>query len=281
MSTTAATNLADSIRIPTLPAAVERIRVMLAQPDVEMKDVVDAFLQDPPLSAKVLRIANSAHYGLQEKTTSVRKAVSVLGLRALSQIVLRAGVVTTFADIKGTAEFSIQDLWKHSILTAQIAECLAKHCLRRASDLASHDFYTCGLLHDLGKIVLFDNLGEHYLEAVRRAKGEPGQQEVEEHRLLGMSHSETGHMAAVMWQIPEPIPSIIRTHHRALNGAGHGELVRVVSCADEIANAVAQAPAANPKAIRARVKSIPGGLSEESLMSVIGIAIASWENIEV
>src|SRR5687768_13301855 len=117
-----AEHAADSIRIPTLSVSVERIRAVLAAPDVGMREVTSAFETDPPLAAKVLRLANSASYGLRTQTTSLRTAVPVLGLRALSTIVLRAGVLAAYKELEDCEHFSLKDLWRHSILTAQACE---------------------------------------------------------------------------------------------------------------------------------------------------------------
>ena len=96
------------MRIPTLPASVERIRAILADPDVSMPEVVNAFLQDPPLAAMALKIANSVHYGLRTPTTSIQTAIPVLGLRTLGVIVLRASVLSVYADTKDCEGFSVQ-----------------------------------------------------------------------------------------------------------------------------------------------------------------------------
>jgi HD-like signal output (HDOD) protein len=274
-------HLDDSIRIPTLSVSVEHLRSLLSSPDVAIPDVVGAFMKDPPLAAKVLRMANSAHYGLREKTTSLQTAVSVLGLRTLSMIVLHAGVVASYAELEGCEGFSLEEVWRHSVLTAQTAENLAKRCRTRATDLVPQDYYTCGLLHDLGKIVLYDNLGEHYVDVIRRAQDEEETLESEEDRRLGIRHSEAGHMAAMMWMIPEPIPSAIRYHHRPNAMVGQVEIAKIVSCADEIANAVAKSPLAEPKAIRKGMQSLPGGIGEADLLDVIALALAAWQEIEL
>ena len=282
MTTTAPLNqVLDSMRIPTLPASVERIRALLAMPDVSMPEVVKAFLQDPPLAAKALKIANSVHYGLRTQTTSVQTAIPVLGLRTLAIIVLRAGVLSVYADTKDCAGFSLQDFWKHSILTGHVGEDLARRCRRRGTDMSPQDYYTCGLLHDLGKIVLYDNLGEQYVDVVRRASTAKSALVAEEARLLGMSHADVGSVAALMWRLPETIAAVIRCHHRPTALTGMVDIVNIVSCADEIAHAVANAPSAEPKNLLSAIATRPGGLSVESLVESITDALASWQKIEL
>src|ERR1044071_3148805 len=109
--------VADAIRIPTLPVSIERVRSVLTRPDVAMPDVVEAFRTDPPLAAKVLKLANSASYGLRAQTTSLQTAIPVLGLRTLAVIVLRAGILSLYKDVQDDGHFSVQEIWDHSILT--------------------------------------------------------------------------------------------------------------------------------------------------------------------
>ena len=273
--------ITDSMRIPTLSASVERIRAVLAKPDVEMTEVVAAFQTDPPLAAKVLKIANSVSYGRQSKTTSLQSAIPALGLRTLSMIVLRAGVLAAYENTPDCEQFSLKDLWKHSTLTAQVSENLARRCRRRKSDMSPQDYYTCGLLHDIGKIVLYDNLGEQYLEVLSAARTGAEGLEAEETRLLGMNHADAGSVAAVLWRLPEPIPGVIRCHHKAAAWGDMADTVKIIACADEIANAVAAAGSNDPKAVLAQVHTRPLGIGEAELLQVIADATASRETIEI
>ncbi|HTF90518.1 MAG TPA: HDOD domain-containing protein [Planctomycetota bacterium] len=274
-------NMADSMRIPTLSASVERIRAVLSTPDVAMPAVVAAFLTDPPLAAKVLKIANSAHYGLRSSTTSLQTAISVLGLRTLSMIVLRAGILTAYSETPDREDFSLEELWKHSILTAHASESLARYCRTRKTDMSPQDYYTCGLLHDIGKIVLYDNLGEQYVEAARQAHNHGTSLEAEEIKQLGMSHADAGAMAALLWKLPQPIPAIIRGHHRPSAAVGLVDVVSIVACADEIAHVVASQPLGDPEELAAGIKTHPGGLKDADLVRSISEAITSWNKLEL
>jgi HD-like signal output (HDOD) protein len=272
---------AEPIRIPTLPTSVERVRETLARPDVSIEDIVEAFHSDPPLTARVLGIANSAYYGRREKTISLQAALSFLGLRTLSMVVLRAGVLAAFAELKSSERATIEAIWKHSILTGRISEELALHVRRRTADLSAQDHHTCGLLHDVGKIILYDNFGEQYADVLRRSPVQGEALEIEEQKALGLRHSEVGHMAAAFWKIPEPIPSMIRNLHRKTAARDLYEMTVTVRCADEIANAVARHPSGAPKAIRAELETALVGLRDDHLLEVISIASASWRQLEL
>lgn len=269
------------MRIPTLPASVQRISTLLANQNVSMAEIATALANDPPLTAKALKIANSVHYGLREKTTSVQMAISVLGLETLASIVVRASVVAMYAATKDSVGFLVEDFWKHSILTAQICEALAKKGRRRDADLTPQCFYTCGLLHDLGRIVLYDTLGEEYVALIQKSKSLDGEIDLQETHVLGLNHADIGAVAAFMWRLPEPIPTVIKYHHRAGLRASDSHVVNVVACADEIANAVATGTERDAKSLLALVKTRPAGLDQSLLLEVITGARMTVGAIEV
>ncbi len=277
----AADALLDSIRIPTLPASIQRISALLANQNVSMAELASALANDPPLTAKALKIANSVYYGLREKTTSAQMAISVLGLETLASIVVQASVLQLYAGTKDSEGFRVQDFWKHSILTAQICEVLAKKGRRREADLTPQGFYTCGLLHDLGRIMLYDTLGEEYVALIQKSKSLDGEIDLQETHVLGLNHADVGAVAAFMWRLPEPIPTVIKYHHRAGLRASDSHVVNVVACADEIANAVATDRTRDTKGVLALVKTRPAGLDPSALVEAIDGARASVGTIEV
>ncbi|MBK8178554.1 MAG: HDOD domain-containing protein [Planctomycetes bacterium] len=271
----------EPIRIPTLPRSVERVRALMARPDVTVPDIVEAFLADPPLTAKVLRIANSAYYGRREKTISVQTALAFLGLRTLSMVVLRAGIMAAFDELDLKERATVEGIWRHSILTGHVCETLALRVRRRNSDWDANDYHTCGLLHDVGKIILYDNCGERYGEILRKNSARGEALELEEQRVLGMRHSEIGHMAVTFWGIPDPIPGMIRNLHRRAVPHDLADLTLAVRCADEIAAAVARHPAAETKFLRSEIETSLPGLSEGMLLEVVAAARETWSQLEL
>lgn len=276
-----ADELVDSLRIPTLPTSVQKMQKLLARENVALADVAAALACDPPLAAKALRIANSVQYGMREKTMSIPLATSLLGLRSISSIVLRAGVISLYSEIKDTDGFSVHDFWKHSILTAHVAEDLARQGRRRATDLSPQAYYVCGLLHDMGRIVLYDNFGEDYIKLLRERPSDVDEIQAETAGLLGLNHADMGSVAAAIWRLPDPIPDIIRFHHRSQVNIPAGDVVRVVACADEIAEAVASTPNFDPKRIASLLKNVPPGFRPEALLESIRHAESCADQIEV
>ncbi|MCB9915311.1 MAG: HDOD domain-containing protein [Planctomycetes bacterium] len=229
----------DNLNIPTLPAIVERISTLMADPEVGTAEVGEVVGQDAPLAAKVLRIANSAYYGLRERCLSTEQASSVLGLRVLKNVVTQASVIQQFEHLRGFAGFDIDQLWHHSILTATACAELAKHCTGRVL-LDPEEFYVCGLLHDLGKVVMLDAMGESYLEAFLEAARSGERLHVVEERRFGFNHTDVGSLVATRWQLPVAAASAIQFHHGPRENVQQDPVVALVANANLLAHRVAE-----------------------------------------
>ena len=159
--------LPDNFKIPTLPTVVTRIGKVLQDPNVGVREVAGIIAEDASLAAKVLKIANSAYYGLRTPCISTQQAATVLGLRVLRTVIMQASVIRQYDHLAHTG-FDVDGLWKSSIATAQACHFIAKRCKRKL-ELSPEELYVCGLLHNLGQIVLLDNLKERYVDIAKEA----------------------------------------------------------------------------------------------------------------
>ena len=153
--------------LTTLPAVVQKVQHLLEDPNTGAKELGDVIASDAPLAAKVLKIANSAYYGLRERCIAPQHASAVLGVRVLRNVVTQAAVISKYDHLKGSA-FDLNALWKHSILVAQACNFLGKRC-RKPTGLSGDELYVCGLLHDLGQVVLLDCMNQDYVDDVQFA----------------------------------------------------------------------------------------------------------------
>lgn len=192
--------------LPSLPLTV----VALGQAVQDERCTVDRILgilsKDPPLSATLLRLANSALYAGEGSVMDLRTAVMRLGFDAVNNLGTGAGVIRT---LKGSVHLDAMRLWQHSVavgLTAKGICVLARH-----HGQAETAFLT-GLLHDIGKIALDTCYPEEYAAVVARvAAGSPYLEA--ERDLLGMDHAQAGALLAANWSFPEEIIAVIRDHH--------------------------------------------------------------------
>jgi HD-like signal output (HDOD) protein len=203
--------VADNVSIPTLPSVVARINALLEDENSGTREIGAEIAKDAPLSTRVLRIANSAAYGLRQRVVSPDQACAVLGMRALRNLVLQASVIGQYEHLQGS-DFDLQALWLHSILCAQVCQSLARQSGSK-SGLPPEEFYTCGLLLDIGQVVLLDHAAEDYLLSVRRARQEGRPLHAVEQELLGFSHAEIGARVALRWGLAGEVVSSIQFHH--------------------------------------------------------------------
>ena len=222
-----------SVNIPTLPTVVARINQLLESEQSGAKEIGAAIAMDPPMASKVLRIANSVHYGLRERVISLEHASAVLGVRVLRNIVLQASVIDAFDSLTDNSNFDVEALWRHSILTGQVAQILSVQA-RAKLGLQPEEFYTCGLLHDLGKVVMLDAMPENYLLATQYAEMKKLPVHVTEQEVLGFDHAAVGAKIAMRWGFPEGVINAIQYHHGPEDEMESDPAVRLVDLANRV-----------------------------------------------
>jgi HD-like signal output (HDOD) protein len=210
-SDTARSLVAENITLPTLPAVVERINALLEDPNAGTREVGAEIAKDAPLSTRVLRIANSAAYGLRQRIVSTEQAAAVLGMKALRNLALQASVIGKFEHLE-RSDFDLPGLWRKSILTGQACSNLARRA-EASLGLGPEEFYTCGLLVDIGQVVLLDHMTDAYLDCVARSAAEQRPLHLVEEALLGFTHAEIGARLALRWGLPGEVVSAIQFSH--------------------------------------------------------------------
>jgi putative nucleotidyltransferase with HDIG domain len=268
------------VTIPTLPEVVLKVNELLENPDTGLREIAATITKDAPITTKVLRIANSAYYGLRQEVMSAEHAASVLGARALRNIVLQASVIRQFDHLNSTGDLDVPGIWKHSILTAQVAQVLGQ---RNAGtvELTPDELYTCGLLHNLGRIVLLNSFGEEYIQAVRDARERQQPVEISEGEVVGIDHMETGAWVAKRWGLPEGIIEAIRHHHSPDDEIVGSPSLAAIALAGQTAAAAADQDQEALEALRAG--PLPGalGMKPEVFEEVADFAMASYSLIEL
>jgi putative nucleotidyltransferase with HDIG domain len=193
---------------PTMPEAGAKMLGVLEKPDTEISDIEEILRYDPGLTANILKLANSAYFGIPSKIGSLEQAVMVLGFKRLKQLVV-ASCVSAVMD-KSVAGYDLPpgNLWRHSIAVSLAAEALVKD----KKKTVSQDVFTPALLHDVGKLVLGTFVKEE-LVAIKSiaAKGVPFV--VAENMILGTDHAEIGAQILTHWNFPKEVIHAVRWHH--------------------------------------------------------------------
>jgi putative nucleotidyltransferase with HDIG domain len=194
--------------IPTLPIVAMRVNELINDPNSSSADIAEILKKDQVMTAKILRLVNSSYYAIPGGVADVQRALAFLGFNTLAQLVLSLSVFSVFQG--ATSEhFSILDFWKHALGTAVCSELLAK----RLKLSKPEEAFTCGLLHDIGKLVLHEIDPERLAAIVTEtAKTQRSFFDVErEWDLPG--HSYLGDVIATKWGLPQVIRMCIHYHH--------------------------------------------------------------------
>lgn len=219
-------------RLPVLPMVVTRLLSLDARSDDYFDDVVDLVSHEPNYAARLLVAANSVGTRGYRTIQTMREAVIRLGAKQVSNLVVSLSVVRVFLP----REDWERALWLHAIQVA----CGTRQLVRLAGDpmLDPEHGYLAGLLHDIGRFLLFDTVPEQ-LRQIDEADWESPEALVEaERRIVGIDHAALGALACARWGIPDSVAQIVRHHHssRMSQKLGHatgrvGELVRVADTA--------------------------------------------------
>ena len=203
--------------LPPMPQIVIKAREIMADPKAGINDLVKLMEKDQSIVTKVLRIGNSAYYGVSGKIATVRHAAVLLGQKTLSEVITMAGISNIMGqELKGYG-FDSGDLWRHSLAVGFGAQFLAE----RTKPHLSNDAFVAGLIHDAGKIVLDDYVMERRDEVETfMADGEQRFLDAERN-LLGFDHSEIAGMVCKKWLIPDEITQAIRWHHQPSKSQGN------------------------------------------------------------
>jgi putative nucleotidyltransferase with HDIG domain len=193
---------------PSMPGAALKLLNLADAPGATVQQIEDALRQDPGLTANLLKLANSAYFGIPSKIGSVRQAVMLLGLKRVVQMVV-AACASAVID-RGVPGYDLPagELWRHSLAVSVAAKGLAAELKLPAAD----EIFTAGLLHDVGKLILGQFVQEDYAE-IQRALAQGLTFEAAEAAVLGIDHAEIGARVLAQWSLPENIVHAVRWHH--------------------------------------------------------------------
>lgn len=216
--------------IPALPHVVVRIMQLTDDPNATAQDIHSVLNQDQAMTARVLRLANSAYYGYARRIATITDAVVLLGFTTIRSIVMAAAVSELLNKrIEGYA-LEEGELWRHSQACAITARFLARRCKFAQVDLA----YTAGLLHDIGKVILNRYMKDAYHEVVELVSTQEMPFMQAEEQVLGCNHALIGARVAEKWSLPGHLVEAIQLHHYPDLAQTNEKLTAIVHIADAI-----------------------------------------------
>jgi len=192
--------------LPSMPTVAGAVMKVSADPASSADDLRKVLDQDPALSARILKVANSSLYSFSREVETLRHAITLLGFRTVENLVMAASLRDVFKNF-GLAE---KLLWEHATLAGSVAGRLSSY---GPIDVERESAFTAGLLHDLGKIALANTAREKYQKIVMRTYNE-GMSFVDAERdEFGFDHAELGAAVADKWKLPSRLVDAIRYHH--------------------------------------------------------------------
>lgn len=197
-------------RMPAFPKSVQTILEMTRNINCLPKSLVGVVEKDPVMTMKILRVINSAYYGLPNKISSVGQSVVYLGINTIKNLALSfaaVGILPRF----NSAGFDIQRYLLHSLTVGSVARMLCEKYARGEADPG--DCYVAGLLHDFGKVVFAQFMSAEFVLALSIAAETEKPLHVAEAEVIGADHAHVGALLAQKWQFGETLVDCIRDHH--------------------------------------------------------------------
>lgn len=268
--------LKDYKELVSLPEVAVRFNEVINDPDCNIEHLGQLLSQDPALSIRLLGIANSPFYGSASEITTVARAVMVLGINKVRDIVLSAAVTKAFEGVP-VEVISVDDFWQHSLYCGSLAKTLAQK-----TSVSPDAAFTAGLLHDIGALILLHRFPREMHDVILRTiEGEePLSMVAAEFERLGTTHTEVGTELAKAWKLPLYLQAVIAWHHEPEKAQNFKQEVALI----HIANAAAQFVGSDEDHVPEKMDVLPiswelSGLSPDDIAPAIEAADEQIESV--
>jgi HD-like signal output (HDOD) protein len=221
--------------MPSLPTTVSKVLEVCNNPKTSPIDLDRVIQLDPVLMGRVLKLINSAYYGLGTQVTSLVRAIIMLGVNTVKNLALSSAVLDRVSSKKDFRALGMEGFWRHSLCVGVTAKLIAKE--RGVDPKSLEEYFAAGLLHDIGKIPLNNALEQLYVASMSAADRERIPLRTAELRVMGMDHCEAGGIVSDSWRLTGAIADTVRWHHGLEEYSGdYADVVRTVAVADYFAN---------------------------------------------
>jgi putative nucleotidyltransferase with HDIG domain len=221
--------------MPSLPTTVSKVLEVCNNPQTSPADLNHVISLDPVLVGKVLKLINSAYYSLGQQVTSLVRAVIMLGVNTVKNLALSSAVLDNLSNKNAFTALNMEGFWRHSLCVGVTAKLLAKK--RGVDARQTEEYFTAGLLHDVGKIPLNAVLEREYVVAIGFSDHERVPLINAENQSLGVNHCNSGAMIARAWKLEGAVSDAITYHHDCASyGGGHKNVLFSVAAANWFAN---------------------------------------------
>lgn len=240
----------ENIEVKDLPVfpdvAVKILQLQEDNVDISFKELGSIILLDPALTAKILKVANSALYARQREVTNLQQALALLGFKMVKSLVLLVSASNIYSksrklQFEATSatitKISISMIWRHSVLTAFISKYIA---IRKKYDDKKEDVFVAGLLHDIGRLVMMINFQDKYEQYISYLNQMQYNdiREIEE-KVFDINHQDLGKIVLEKWNFPQELIDSVAQHHVVQVDSKYKLTVQIVGLANIFAKIIA------------------------------------------
>jgi len=226
--------IGKGVDLPSLPEIYLRVSQQLEDENASVEQIGITVQNDPAISSRVLKMVNSAYYGLPNQVASIDQAVSLLGRERLKHILIGSVLRGVFSSQDDPA-FSMQAFWQHSIKTAIIARHLAQQSAQIDEPEA---MFTAGLLHDIGKLLLINKYPERMLAAEEYMIQKRVDILSAELSQIGLTHTAVGEALMDHWGLPKLLIDCAASHHEAVHDGANRYATHLIYLANQLSGYV-------------------------------------------
>ena len=222
-------------KMPSLPTTVAKVLEVCNDPNASPADLNRIISIDPVLMGKVMKLINSAYYGLNQEITSLVRAIIMLGINTVKNLALSTAVLGTLGKAMQSQVLNMEGFWRHSLCVGVSAKLIA--IKRNVDKKFLEEYFIAGLLHDVGKIPLNNRLSAEYLNVLALSDRDNLALFEAESAHLGINHSEVGKIVVENWKLSAEISDAVAFHHNAAEYEGdHTDLLYTVALSNYFAN---------------------------------------------
>ncbi len=219
--------------LPSLPSAYLRLVEAMNDPYSAGGDFARIIEEDAGLTTRVLKLVNSSMYGMSQMVDSVSRALSILGIEPLHDLIIATSAVSAFEALPQDL-VDMESFWKHSLATAVVSRLIGAK--RESTNVEA--LFVCGLLHDLGRLIFYMVEPARARDAHKNARESGDLLYVVERGVFGFDHAVVGTALLRLWGLPETLSEPIKFHHEPESAGSHAEEAAIVHVADIIAHAL-------------------------------------------
>ena len=215
-------------KLKTLPHVAIRLSKLISDENTTMQEFENLIKMDPTLVLRLLRTVNSSYYGLRQKVSTISRAVILIGMKNLRNMVITGALKDTFGQSSNEDVFSRRQLWLHCAAVAICSQMISERIFSQKGD----DAFLCGILHDIGMIVEDQVAHDLFIQACKTYEPKSKPITDYEREIIGTDHCTVGYLLIRDWKLPVEVQEGIKQHHKTLENISPSSITGIIQIAE-------------------------------------------------